>query len=83
MPVPSLEKRTKDSSEKLMPKFTLLATIQCGNSYSAVIKSDGKDERVVDIGDVLDCGFRVKSIDDECAVLTDGRNTIIAKRPNS
>ncbi|MGQ9454328.1 MAG: hypothetical protein ACUVRS_08200 [Armatimonadota bacterium] len=62
-------------------KFTLLATVAGGGWYSALVRIGDSNLRVVDIGDVLENGFRVVSISDDRMVLTNGKETIIARRP--
>ena len=66
-----------------MPSFILLATVTGKNGMCAIIKTDGSETKVVQIGDVLKDGFRLKSLNETHAILTDGRNVIIAKRPQS
>lgn len=84
MPIPSVgEKTAVKEPQKPKPSFALLATIGNEGGFSAVVKSDGSNERVVEVGDVLDGGYRVKQIEADRAVLTDGRDIVIAKRPNS
>lgn len=62
-------------------KFTLLATVSDGGWYSALVRIGDSDLKVVEVGDVLGDGFRVVSISDDRLVLTNGRETIIARRP--
>ena len=79
MPIKAVAKEP----ERPKPEFKLLATVGNENGFSAVVKSDGADERLVEVGDILEGGFKVKQILADRAVLTDGRDTVIAKRPNS
>jgi hypothetical protein len=72
-----------DKTEQKKRTFTLLATVKSGNGYSAVIRSGDSTVRVVEVGDLLGEGFRVKKLEAGWAVLTDGRETIIARRPQS
>lgn len=65
------------------PVFALLATIKGPNGLSAVIRTGESDVRVVEIGDRLADGYRVKALEESRAVLSDGRDTIVAKRPQS
>ena len=66
---------------KQRPVFTLLATVKSDRGFSAVIKTGQSDIRVVEIADTLEGGFKVIRLDAERAVLTDGRVTVVAKRP--
>lgn len=66
-----------------LPTFTLLATVKSEKGYSAVIRNGDSDVRVVEVGDRLWNGFIVKCVEPDRAVLTDGRNVIIASRPQS
>ncbi len=66
---------------KPRPSFILLATIKSGNGFSAVIGTGGSDSRVVETGDVLEGGFKVTKLEADRAILSDGRNIIVAKRP--
>ena len=76
---------TKDNydAQRAKPEFTLLATARSGDSYSAVIRTGQSGARVVEVGDVLDGGFKVLMIDGDRAALSDGRQMIVAKRPRS
>jgi len=69
--------------DKSKPTFTLLATVRGVQGYSAVIRAGASVARVVEVGDVLEGGFKVKQVDSSRAVLTDGREIIVAKRPQS
>lgn len=83
MPVPRVEKTLAQEPERLVPVFSLLATIKDSKGYCAVVKTETKSEQVVEVGDILEGGFKVKQIDADHAVLTNGRDIVIAKRPNS
>jgi len=65
------------------PTFTLLATVRGPEGFSAVISINGAEPRVVEVGDVLEGGFRVKMLTEDHALLSDGRENAIAKRPQS
>ena len=80
-PLPGTENQ-KDEPRKLVPVFTLLATVKDPHGYCAVIQSETSKVSVVEVGDTLD-GFRIERIGGSHAVLTDGRDTIIARRPRS
>ena len=69
--------------EEPRPIFALLATIKGANGYSAVIRTGETEVRVVEVGDTLQDGFKVKSLEESRAVLSDGRDTIVANRPRS
>jgi len=83
MPVPQVAKTAAKEPQKPKPMYSLVATVRDVKGFSAVVKSDNTSEQVVEVGDILEGGFRVKQIDADHAVLTDGRDTVIAKRPNS
>lgn len=65
------------------PTFTLLATVRSPDGFSAVISINGAETRVVEVGDVLEGGFRVKMLTEDHALLSDGRENAIARRPQS
>ena len=73
----------KPANEKSKPRFELLATVKGSGGWSAVIKTAESVVRVVDVNDIVGSGFKVVRIETERAVLTDGRITVIAKRPGS
>ena len=73
----------KVGAEEAKPEFTLLATVKDQNGWCAVIKTGDSEAKVVEVGDKMDGGFVVKELSAGCAVLADGRDTIIAKRPRS
>ncbi|MDH7601015.1 MAG: hypothetical protein QHI38_02600 [Armatimonadota bacterium] len=62
-------------------KYVLLATVTSDHGCSALIQSPDSVVRAVDIGDVLENGFRVVSVSRDEAVLTNGKQTIVARRP--
>lgn len=66
--------------EDAEPTFILLATVKSDQSLYGVIMAGDSRARVVRVGDVLDGGFKVKELDVSHAVLTNGRDTLIAKR---
>jgi hypothetical protein len=84
-------KRTKSSKRtpaqpdepESKPAFTLLATVKGERGFSAVIRTGESDVRIVEVGDLLEGGFRVVMLESWRAVLSDGRETIVAKRPQS
>ena len=57
--------------------------MKSGNGLCAVIKSDKSDAKVVGLGDTLEGGYKVKELDTDQAVLSDGEETIVARRPQS
>lgn len=65
------------------PAFKLMATIKSGGSYSAVLRTDDTHAWVVKVGDMIDGRYKVARIQNELAVLLDGRSVIIATRPRS
>jgi hypothetical protein len=64
------------------PDIVLLATIKSPSGYGAVIRINESAARVVQVGDVIEGGFRVTVLTEDHAALSDGRETIIAKRPH-
>jgi len=92
MPVgaPASSSKTPQAAAEPQPKveapkpvFTLLATVGDARGLCAVIRSGGADAKVVEVGDVLDGGFKLVKVEESRAVLTDGRDTIIVTRPQS
>lgn len=75
--------KPKDNPEQPAIKFTLLATVRNASGLCGIIKRGNSEARVVKVGDTLEDGFRVKALDDTHATLTDGRTTIVARRPQS
>lgn len=65
------------------PAFALLATIQSSEGSSAVIKSNDSIVRVVNVGDVMEGGYKVRALKPDCAVLSNGEDTIVVKKPQS
>lgn len=65
------------------PSFILLATIHSEHGCSGVIKTDDSIVRVVNVGDMLEGGYKVKALKHDCAVLSKGEETILAKKPQS
>lgn len=68
---------------KPKPVFKLLATVADGEGCSAVIRTGDSAVRVVEVGDILDGGYKVKSLEAGRVVLTDGREIIVATKPES
>lgn len=65
------------------PVFVLLATVRSNTAYSAVIRTGESAPVVVEVGDAVEGGFRVRMITADHVALSDGRETVIAKRPQS
>lgn len=63
------------------PGLVLLATVRDDAGCCAVLRSDDSSVRVVQAGDRVDGGFVVVDVSEDRAVLSDGRDTIVAKRP--
>lgn len=76
---------TAKPAEPEKPKltFTLLATVKNRQGLCAVIRTGEEKVDVVEIGDRLGSGFTVKKLETDFAVLTNGRDTVIVKRPQS
>ena len=64
------------------PTFTLLATIRSPERLYGIIRSGDSQERIVRVGDILDGGYKVKELDASHAVLTNGRDILVAQRPD-
>lgn len=62
------------------PHFHLLATVKGADGFSAVMKVNESDTRVVEVGDKLEGGFKIIKLQSDCAVLTNGTDTIVATR---
>ncbi len=82
-PAQAMDGQGDRSTPEAKPVFALLATVRSSSGYSAVIKSGDAGARVVEVGDVMDNGYRVRMITADHVVLTDGRENVIAKRPQS
>ncbi len=65
------------------PSFELLATVRSGKRISAVLRIGGSEVRTVGVGDALDGGFVVQELSADRAVLTNGRETIIADKEHA
>jgi hypothetical protein len=63
------------------PEFELMATVKGRLGYSAVMRTNGSETRVVEVGDKMEGGFKIVKIEPERAVLTDGTHIVTAKRP--
>ena len=74
--------RNPEHVRSAKPTFTLLATIRSAEHLYGIIKSGDSRERIVRVGDILDGGYKVKELDASHAVLTNGRDTLIAERPD-
>ena len=74
--------RKAEHVQSAKPTFTLLATIRSAERLYGIIKSGDSQERIVRVGDILDGGYKVKELDASHAVLTNGRDTLIAERPD-
>ncbi|MEN6355964.1 MAG: type II secretion system protein N [Armatimonadota bacterium] len=69
-----------EAAKETLPVFELMATISGPKGSSAVIEIDQSQAQVVDIGDRVEGGFKVVSIEPERVTLSDGKATIVAKR---
>lgn len=65
------------------PAFTLMATIQSSGGWSAVIRCNDSLVRVVNVGDILEAGYKVRSLKPGKAVLSNGEETIVVSKPQS
>lgn len=67
-------------TEKMLPSLTLLATVRGSGGLFAIIRIGDSETRTIGVGEALVDGFKLQELDNEHAVLTNGRDTIIAKR---
>lgn len=67
-------------AEKMLPSLTLLATVRGSGGLFAIIKIGDSETKTIGVGEALVDGFKLQELDNEHAVLTNGRDTIIAKR---
>lgn len=65
------------------PRFELLGTVRSGQVYSAIIKSDTSEPVLVEVGDKIGGRYKVVRIESDHAVLFDGKEKTVAKRPQS
>ena len=63
------------------PEFVLLATVEGPQGISAVIRSGTSAAVVVTSGEVVEGGYKVQHIDKSRAVLKNGVDTVVVKRP--
>lgn len=78
--VPELKPEPVESRK--LPEFALLATVKNKEGLCAVIRGSDSKPKVVEVGDMVE-GFMVTRLDLDQAVLSDGRDTIVAKRPKA
>ncbi len=76
-----VHKQDREEEGASVDKCILLATVANERGWSAVIQFGDSVINTVEIGDVLDNGFKVVSLSRDDAVLTDGKRTIVARRP--
>lgn len=69
--------------DRARPDFRLMATMRGAESFSAVLRTDESHAWVVKTGDVIDGRYKVARIQENLAVLLDGKEVIIATRPRS
>jgi len=77
-----VDSQQPDKSEPDKPRFEMLATVSGPNGLTAVIRIGESDTRVVAVGDVLEGGFKVKKLEESRAVLSNGRDEVVVKRPH-
>lgn len=63
------------------PTFSLMATIKDAGGLSAVMKCNDSIVRVVNVGDTLEGGYKVRTLKVDRAVLSNGEDTIVVKKP--
>lgn len=71
------------AAEPEKPQFALVAIVGGDGGFTAVIRCGESNTRVVGVGDVLEGGYRVEKLEESRAVLRDGRDVVVIKRPNS
>jgi hypothetical protein len=72
-----------DINSQPAPAYALLATIKSAGGLSAVIRSNGSIVQVVNVGDTLEGGYKVRALKPERAVLSNGEDTIVVNKPQS
>lgn len=77
----SIRAQSREEESTSVGKCILLATVANERGWSAVIQFGDSVIKTVETGDVLDNGFKVVSLSRDDAVLTDGKRTIVARRP--
>jgi len=71
-----------DKTETPKPQFDLLATVRGPKGLTAVIRGGESDTRLVAVGDVLDGGYKILTLDEDRAILTNGSDVVVIKRPS-
>lgn len=73
---------TADTQKPDEPEFALLATVTGADGISAVIRRGGANTTVIEVGDVVEGGYTVKRIEKDQAVLKNGVDIVVIKRPD-
>ena len=73
----------KPNDEVTAPDFTLLATVRTSGRFCAAIRIGDSRVRVVQVGDIIGDGFKVREITADHAVLANETKTCIVKRRNA
>jgi len=71
------------NDEAAPPEFVLLTTARTSNRFCAAIRIGDSRVKVVQVGDIIGDGFKVKEITPDYVVLTNGADTRIARRRNA
>lgn len=73
---------TPANDEAAQPEFVLLTTARNSNRFCAAIRIGDSRAKIVQVGDIIGDGFKVKEITPDYVVLTNGPDTRIARRRN-
>lgn len=68
------------SKEAARPQFALTAVVGGPDGFTAVIRCGESNSRVVGVGDLLDGGYRVERLEEDRAVLKNGRDVLVIKK---
>jgi len=80
---PTVKTATRSAAQEpddAPPDFALVATVMSADKSLAVLRIGDSQTKVVRVGDLVDGRFRLKSLQPDCAELTDGTVTALAKR---
>ncbi|MGB9618913.1 MAG: hypothetical protein ACPL7K_00710, partial [Armatimonadota bacterium] len=78
-PQPNTGRNDRDTNQT-RSSYVLLATVRGAGGFSGVIRSAESGPTLVEVGDKVDGCYTVIALNADRAVLTDGRETIVAER---
>ncbi len=78
----SADTQAENAQKPAQPEFALLATVAGAGGISAVIRNGGSNTTVIEVGDVVDGGYTVQKIEKDQAVLKNGVDIVVVKRPD-